>query len=112
MPGAVEAAGAPEGTTITVRDLFYNTPARLKFMRKDSAETAAVNGLMQHLALSHPDISFKFIKDGAEALLTPGDGKLDIRRLRGPGPGLRPGAGAGVRQRAATSPSPALSPPP
>ena len=77
VPGAVEAAGAPEGTTITVRDLFYNTPARLKFMRKDSAETAAVNGLMQHLALSHPDISFKFIKDGAEALLTPGDGRLE-----------------------------------
>ena len=77
VPDQVEAAGAPEGTTITVRDLFYNTPARLKFMRKDSAETAAVNGLMQHLALSHPDISFKFIKDGAEALLTPGDGKLE-----------------------------------
>ncbi len=76
VPDQVEAAGAPEGTTITVRDLFYNTPARLKFMRKDSAETAAVNGLMQHLALSHPDISFKFIKDGVEALLTPGDGKL------------------------------------
>ena len=76
-PAAVEAAGAPQGTTIVVRDLFYNTPARLKFMRKDSAETAAVGGLMQHLALSHPDISFKFIKDGAEALLTPGDGKLE-----------------------------------
>ena len=77
VPGGVEAAGAPEGTTITVRDLFYNTPARLKFMRKDSAETAAVNGLMQHLALSHPDISFRFLKDGVEALLTPGDGKLE-----------------------------------
>ena len=77
VPGTVEAAGAPEGTTITVRDLFYNTPARLKFMRKDSAETAAVNGLMQHLALSHPDISFRFLKDGVEALLTPGDGKLE-----------------------------------
>ena len=77
VAGAVEAAGAPEGTTIAVRDLFYNTPARLKFMRKDSAETAAVAGLMQHLALSHPDISFKFIKDGTEALHTPGDGKLD-----------------------------------
>ena len=77
MPGAVEAAGVPEGTTITVRDLFYNTPARLKFMRKDSAETAAVNGLMQHLALSHPDISFRFLKDGVEALLTSGDGKLE-----------------------------------
>ena len=77
VAGTVEEAGAPEGTTIIVRDLFYNTPARLKFMRKDSAETAAVSGLMQHLALSHPDISFKFIKDGAEALHTPGDGKLE-----------------------------------
>ena len=77
VPGQVEDAGAPEGTTIVVRDLFYNTPARLKFMRKDSAETASVAGLMQHLALSHPDISFKFIKDGTEALHTPGDGRLD-----------------------------------
>jgi len=77
VPGTVEEVGAPEGTTIMVRDLFYNTPARLKFMRKDSAETAAVAGLMQHLALSHPDISFKFIKDGADALHTPGDGKLE-----------------------------------
>ena len=77
VPGAVEAAGAPEGTTIAVRDLFFNTPARLKFMRKDSAETAAVAGLMQHLALSHPDVSFQFSKDGAEALHTPGDGRLD-----------------------------------
>ncbi|MCI8970787.1 MAG: DNA mismatch repair endonuclease MutL [Oscillibacter sp.] len=77
VPGAVEAAGAPEGTTILVRDLFYNTPARLKFMKKDSAETAAAGGLMQHLALSRPDVSFKFIRDGAEALHTPGDGRLD-----------------------------------
>ena len=77
VPGEVEEIGAPEGTTILVRDLFYNTPARLKFMKKDSAETAAAGGLMQHLALSHPDISFKFIKDGAEALHTPGDGRLD-----------------------------------
>ena len=61
VPGQVGEAGAPEGTTIAVRDLFYNTPARLKFMRKDSAETAAVAGLMQHLALSHPDVSFKFL---------------------------------------------------
>ena len=77
VAGQVEEAGAPEGTTIAVRDLFFNTPARLKFMKKDSAETAAVAGLMQHLALSHPDISFKFIKDGAESLHTPGDGKLE-----------------------------------
>ena len=77
VPGRVEEAGAPEGTTITVRDIFYNTPARLKFMKKDSAETAAVAGLMQHLALSHPERSFKFIKDGVESLHTPGDGKLE-----------------------------------
>ena len=77
VPGQVEDAGAPEGTSITVRDLFYNTPARLKFMKKDSAETAAVAGLMQHLALSHPDISFKFIKDRVDALHTPGDGTLE-----------------------------------
>ncbi len=76
VPESVEEAGAPEGTTISVRDLFFNTPARLKFMRKDSAETAAVAGLMQHLALSHPDVSFKLVKDGAETLHTPGDGKL------------------------------------
>ena len=77
VAGEPEEAGAPEGTVITVRDLFYNTPARLKFMKKDSAETAAVSGLLQHLALSHPHISFVFIKDGVEALHTPGDGKLE-----------------------------------
>ena len=77
VPGEVSEAGAPEGTTITVRDLFFNTPARLKFMRKDSAETAAVAGLMQHLALSHPDVSFRYLKDGTEALHTPGDGRAE-----------------------------------
>ncbi|MBQ2738975.1 MAG: DNA mismatch repair endonuclease MutL [Oscillibacter sp.] len=77
VPGEVEDAGAPEGTTISVQDLFFNTPARLKFMRKDSAETAAVAGLMQHLALSHPDISFRFRKDGVDSLHTPGDGRLE-----------------------------------
>ncbi len=76
-PGTVEAVGAPQGTTICVEDLFYNTPARLKFMKKDSAETAAVNGLVQHLALSHPDIAFRFVKDGVDGVHTPGDGKLD-----------------------------------
>ncbi|MBR4210868.1 MAG: DNA mismatch repair endonuclease MutL [Oscillibacter sp.] len=74
--GSVEEAGTPDGTVITVRDLFYNTPARLKFMRKDSAETAAIAGLVQHLALSHPDISFRFEKDGVSAFQTPGDGNL------------------------------------
>ncbi len=76
VPGTVCPEGVPQGTTIRVKDLFYNTPARLKFMKKDSAEAAAVNGLLQHLALSRPDVSFRFIKDGTESLHTPGDGKL------------------------------------
>lgn len=77
VPGTVESAGVPVGTTIIVRDLFFNTPARLKFMKKDSTETGAISSLLQHLALSRPEVSFKFIKDGAEALHTPGDGKLE-----------------------------------
>ena len=71
-----EPAGCPLGTTLVVRDLFYNTPARMKFMKKDSAEGAAVSGIVQHLALSHPEISFKLIRDGVELLHTPGDGDL------------------------------------
>ena len=76
VPGQVEEIGCPEGTTICVRDLFYNTPARMKFMKKDSAEGAAVAGIVQHLALSHPEVSFKLLRDGAEVLHTPGDGQL------------------------------------
>ena len=76
IPGQTEPTGCPEGTTICVRDLFYNTPARMKFMKKDSAEGTAVAGVVQHLALSHPDVSFKLIRDGQEVLHTPGDGQL------------------------------------
>ena len=76
VPGQVEETGCPEGTTICVRDLFYNTPARMKFMKKDSAEGAAVSGIVQHLALSHPEVSFKLLRDGAEVLHTPGAGQL------------------------------------
>lgn len=76
VPGQVEETGCPEGTTICVRDLFYNTPARMKFMKKDSAEGAAVSGIVQHLALSHPEVSFKLLRDGAGVLHTPGDGQL------------------------------------
>ncbi len=76
VPGAVEDAGCPEGTSVIVRDLFYNTPARLKFMKRDSAEATAIAGLVAHLALSHPEVSFKLIKDGTQTLLTPGDGTL------------------------------------
>ena len=59
-----------------MRDLFYNTPARLTFMKRDSAEATAISGLVEHLALSHPNISFKLLKDGSETLHTPGDGSL------------------------------------
>ena len=76
VSGEVKDAGCPEGTSVIVRDLFYNTPARLKFMKRDSAEATAITGLVGHLALSHPEISFKLIKDGTQALLTPGDGAL------------------------------------
>ena len=70
-----EEAGCPLGTTMVVRDLFFNTPARLKFMKRDSAEGAAVFALLQKLALAHPDVSLKFIRDGRQELMTPGDGK-------------------------------------
>ena len=76
VPGAVEEVGCPLGTTMVVRDLFYNTPARLKFMKKDAAEGAAVFGMVQREALSHPEVSVKFIRDGKQELLTPGDGQL------------------------------------
>ena len=76
VPGGVESAGCPEGTTIVVRDLFYNTPARLKFMKKDSAEASAVGGILQQVALSHPEVSIRYLRDGKEELFTPGDGKL------------------------------------
>ena len=71
-----EEAGCPQGTTMVVKDLFYNTPARLKFMKKDSAESAACFAMIQRLALSHPEVSIKFLRDGKQDLLTPGDGKL------------------------------------
>lgn len=74
--GEVEEAGCPLGTTIVVRDLFYNTPARLKFMKKDAAEGAAVFAVVQRVALSHPEVSVKFIRDGKQEMLTPGDGQL------------------------------------
>ena len=76
VPGEVTAAGCPVGTTVCVRDLFYNTPARMKFMKKDSAEGAAASAVVTQLALSHPDVSFKLLRDGAEVLHTPGNGEL------------------------------------
>ena len=71
-----EEAGCPQGATMVVRDLFYNTPARLKFMKKDSAEGAAVFAAVQREALARPELSLRFLRDGKQELLTPGDGKL------------------------------------
>ena len=76
VPGQVEEAGCPQGTTMVVRDLFYNTPARQKFLKKDAAEGAAVFAVVQKAALSHPEVSFHFIRDGKQELMTPGDGQL------------------------------------
>ena len=72
----LDDAGCPQGTTLIVRDLFYNTPARMKFLKKDVSEANAVAGVVDRVALSHPEVSVRFIRDGKEALLTPGDGKL------------------------------------
>ena len=73
---ACETAGCPRGTTIVVRDLFFNTPARLKFMKSDVAEGANVTAVVQRLALAHPEIAFRLLRDGQETLQTAGDGQL------------------------------------
>ena len=72
----VSPAGCPQGTTIIIRDLFYNTPARMKFLKRDSVEGSFIAGAVQRQALSHPEIGFRFIRDGKPELTTPGDGKL------------------------------------
>ena len=71
-----DEAGCPDGTTIIVRDLFYNTPARMKFMKSDSVEGGKVAAAVQMQALAHPEVSFTFIRDGKQTLQTPGTGEL------------------------------------
>ena len=71
-----EDAGGPEGTTIIIRDIFYNTPARMKFLKKDVSEANACAAVIDRIALSHPEISFNFIRDGKQTLQTSGDGKV------------------------------------
>ncbi len=71
-----EELGCPDGTTLIVRDLFYNTPARMKFLKKDVSEGTTVAAVVERAALSHPEISFKLIRDGKQTLNTSGDGKL------------------------------------
>ena len=73
----LDDAGCPAGTTIVVRNLFYNTPARMKFLKKDVTEANAVASVVDRIALSHPEISIRFIREDKQTLLTPGDGKPD-----------------------------------
>lgn len=72
----VNDAGCPDGTTVIVRDLFFNTPARMKFLKKDTAEGNSVGAVLDHIALSHPEASVRFIRDGKQVFATPGDGQL------------------------------------
>lgn len=73
---SLEDAGCPTGTTFVIRDLFYNIPARSKFLKKDVAEGNAVSALVDKIVLSHPEVAFTFIRDGKQVLRTFGDGKL------------------------------------
>ena len=68
--------GCPEGTTIIIRDLFYNTPARMKFMKSDTVEGGRVANAVQLQALAHPEVAFQFLRDGKQILSTPGNGGL------------------------------------
>ena len=70
-------AGCPDGTTIIVRDLFFNTPARMKFMKSDTVEGGRVAAAVQLQALAHPEVAFRFLRDGKEVLSTPGTGSLE-----------------------------------
>ena len=72
----LEPGARGRGTTITVNDLFYNTPARMKFLKKDVSEGTFVADAVLHVALSHPEISFRFVRDGKQQFVTPGDGAL------------------------------------
>ena len=76
VPSKIDYIGCTDGTTIIVKDLFYNVPARMKFLKKDVAEGNACAGIIDKLALSHPEIAFKFIRDGKVVLNTPGNGKI------------------------------------
>ena len=71
-----DEAGCADGTVITVRDLFFNTPARMKFLKKDVTEGNSVAAVMDRIALSHPEVAVKFIRDGKTVMTTPGNGNL------------------------------------
>jgi DNA mismatch repair protein MutL len=72
----LEEIGAPDGTTIMIRNLFYNTPARKKFLKQAQTEASYISDLMEHLAMSHPEVSFKFVVNGQNRFYTAGNGEL------------------------------------
>lgn len=73
---SLDDTGAPNGSSVYVSELFYNTPARMKFLKKDVHEGNAVQTIAEQLALSHPEITFRFVRDGRTVFSTPGDGDL------------------------------------
>lgn len=73
----IQDAACPEGTSFTVKELFYNAPVRRKFLKKPGTETAAVSELMARLILSNPGISFRFMADGKQVYFSAGDGKME-----------------------------------
>jgi len=76
VPGEVEQTGCPDGTTLMIRDLFYNVPVRQKFMKRDVTEANAVSQIVQKIALSHPEIAFRMIRDNRTEFRTDGNGSL------------------------------------
>ena len=76
QPGALREEARPRGTTFTVRDLFYNTPARMKFLKKDASEGVYVTETVTRLAISHPEVAFRYVREGRQVFTTPGNGDL------------------------------------
>lgn len=72
-----QSCSSAVGTSVEVRDLFYNTPARFKFLKRDATEAAYIRDLVERLAFTRPDVSFRLVKDGQEQLMTPGDHQLN-----------------------------------
>ncbi|MBQ5333107.1 MAG: DNA mismatch repair endonuclease MutL, partial [Oscillospiraceae bacterium] len=72
----IERSGCPDGTTIIIRDIFYNVPARLKFLKQDKYEGNAIASIVSKISVSHPEISFRFIRNNRQELFTPGDNRL------------------------------------